>query len=59
MMGHISGAHLNPVVSLVFIALKKISPIRGFMVRTIPPYRLLWHEDCQLYAYDCDNNECH
>jgi glycerol uptake facilitator-like aquaporin len=53
MMGHISGAHLNPVVSLVFIALKKISPIRGFMVRT------LWHEDCQLYAYDCDNNECH
>jgi len=31
MIGHISGGHLNPVISVVFIVLKKVSPIRGLM----------------------------
>jgi len=31
MIGHISGGHLNPVISIVFVALRKITPIRGVM----------------------------
>jgi len=31
MIGHISGGHLNPVISIVFVALRKISKIRGVM----------------------------
>jgi MIP family channel proteins len=31
MIGHISGGHLNPVISIVFVFLRKIKPIRGIM----------------------------
>jgi len=31
MIGHISGGHLNPVISMVFVMLKKISLKRGLM----------------------------
>jgi len=31
MIGHISGGHLNPVISIVFVFLRKISKIRGVM----------------------------
>jgi len=31
MIGHISGGHLNPVISIVFVVLRKISVIRGLM----------------------------
>lgn len=31
MIGHISGAHLNPVISISFIVLNKVSMIRGCM----------------------------
>jgi len=31
MIGHISGGHINPVISVCFILLRKISPLRGAM----------------------------
>jgi len=31
MIGHISGGHMNPVVSVSFVLLRKISPLRGIM----------------------------
>jgi len=31
MIGHISGGHMNPVVSVCFVLLRKISPLRGIM----------------------------
>jgi glycerol uptake facilitator-like aquaporin len=35
MVGHISGAHINSVISISFVVLRKISPLRGTFVRCV------------------------